>query len=339
MCTLEYNYVMDSTDSKVGHADLLEKSEISVLVIAFQRFENLVEIFETCIRNGVKNIYVSIDVPKKETSDSADRSQKILNIVRDYSMQYPNAFQFQLAPVNRGCGISVLTGCDWVFSQEEFVVVLEDDCIPADDFFNFVSFSLPLIVGSDQLFIAVGTQFKSNLTGDHKIAIVKYPVFWGWATTRDQWKILKLELLKLLSDQAPYLSHLSIAEQAFWSAGCRRVLEGYVDTWDTLLTTILLSKNWKTISPLKALVRNVGNDDVATHTSQGSLLHNLELGKFGQGEIEILKTSPEIDFWMQNQVYKISRRHLISTKFTYLLDRLFPSRKVLSPLAERYIHG
>jgi len=322
----------------VDHDGFLRKSQISVLVIAFQRFENLVEIFDTCLRNGVKSIYVSLDVPRYETLANITRTQKIQALVREYLLRYPTVFRFQQSEKNRGCGVSVLTGCDWVFSQEEFVVVLEDDCIPTDDFFNFASFSLPLIVGSGELFIAVGTQFKRFATGDHKIAIVKYPVFWGWATTRDQWNILKLELLKMLSGQAPNLSHLGVAEQAFWSAGCRRVLEGYVDTWDTLLTTILLSRNWKTISPLKALVRNVGNDVVATHTSQGTLLHNLELGEFGLGEIEILKTSSEIDLWMHNQVYGISRRHLISTKFTYLLDRLIPSRKVLSPLTERYLH-
>ena len=323
----------------MDHAGFLRKSEISVLVVAFQRFENLVEIFDACLRNGVKNIYVSLDVPKHATLATSGRTQKIQALVQEYSLQHPTVFRFQQSKNSRGCGVSVLTGCDWVFSQEEFVIVLEDDCIPTDDFFNFASYSLPLIVGSNQLFIAVGSQFNRISLGDHKIAFVKYPVFWGWTTTRDQWEILKLELMKMLSGQTLYLSHLSIAERTFWYAGCRRVLEGYVDTWDTLLTTILLSKNWKTISPLNALVRNVGNDDVATHTSQGTLLHNVELGKFGQGEIEILETSPEIDLWMQNQVYKISRRHLISTKFTFLLDRLIPSRRVVSPLSERYLHG
>lgn len=319
-------------------AGFLSKSEISILVIVFQRFENLTEIFDTCIRNGVKNIYVSLDVPQHETSSSTSRTQKIQALVRRYSNQHPGVFRFQQAQTNRGCGISVLKGCDWVFSQEKFAIVLEDDCIPSDDFFNFVSYALPLIVGSDQLVAAVGTQFKRILDSDHSIAILKYPVFWGWATSRERWDSIRGELIKMISGQVPCLTHLSIAEQTYWSAGCRRVLEGYVDTWDTLLTTIFLSKNWKTISPLKTLVRNVGNDEQATHTSQGTVLHNVELGFFGLQEVSVFENPNEIDVWMYDHIYKISLRHLISTKFTHKLDRMIKARKILPSLSHRYVH-
>ena len=43
------------------------------------------------------------------------------------------------APANLGLRRRVETALDEVFRQEESAVILEDDCVPADDFFPFMS--------------------------------------------------------------------------------------------------------------------------------------------------------------------------------------------------------
>jgi len=41
------------------------------------------------------------------------------------------------ADVNLGCKLRVSSGLDWVFSEVEEVIILEDDCLPEPSFFRF----------------------------------------------------------------------------------------------------------------------------------------------------------------------------------------------------------
>lgn len=148
--------------------------------------------------------------------------------------------------------------------------------------------------------------------------------------------LIHSELVRMISEGGLDLRSLDYIERIYWTAGCRRVLEGFVDTWDTLITTLLLSKNWKTLSPLVSLVRNVGNDDLATHTSNGTVLHDLKLGTFTLKEAFILKDARGIDSWMRHSLYRISARHIFSTKITRILDMLVKSRRKRAPLSERF---
>ena len=279
---------------------------------------------------------MALDVPRRENDLTKGRTQRIENLVMQYSDLFPGRIHLLKSSSSQGCGVSVLKGCEWIFSIERFAIILEDDCIPTDDFFNFVSHALPLIQESPDLFIAVGTQFKNLPPSEQGIAILKYPVFWGWATTKERWSMIHEELVKMISEGRPDLRHLDFKERIYWAAGCRRVLEGYVDTWDTLITTILLSKNWKTISPLASLVRNVGNDDLATHTSNGTVLHDLRLGTFRIKQSVVLKEAGGIDSWMRDSLYRISVRHIFTTKFTSILDTLVKTRRSYAPLSERF---
>jgi hypothetical protein len=330
---------MDQFNSDLSEFRLLSKSDLSVLIVAFQRSENLRQIIEICIRNGVSRIYISLDIPKTQNDEANFRTREIEDLVFHYSDLHPGVFRFNKAKANRGCGVSVLMACNWIFSHERFAVVLEDDCIPTDGFFNFVSYALPVIDKSDEVLVAVGTQFKKFSIDNQAVVFVKYPVFWGWATTRSQWQLVQRELLAMVSGIKPQLAHLKLVERVYWLAGCRRILQGYVDTWDTLLTTIFLANRWKTMSPLNSLVRNVGNDELATHTSNGTDLHNLDLGTFSRNPARVFSDDKGIDRWMRDSVYQISFRHLFSTKLTFMLDRFFESRRINAPLSERYKNG
>ena len=40
---------------------------------------------------------------------------------------------------NLGCGLGPVTAIDWVLSKEKYVIILEDDCVPLNGFFEFMN--------------------------------------------------------------------------------------------------------------------------------------------------------------------------------------------------------
>jgi hypothetical protein len=312
-------------------------NDIGVLILAYQRTSSLIEILQKCKENGFTRIYVSVDVPRSQDITTLSKTDAIMKILKNFEASYPGNISYKIAAHNLGCGVSVLSGCDWLYSQEEFGIIIEDDCIPSNDFFKFILDNLAFIDISTEYAVLGGTQFFRQETSESVLYKVKYPIFWGWATTRKQWESSRTQLNSLLNGSSLAFKGYSFPERVYWRAGCRRVLEGYVDTWDTLLTSIFINENRSALVPSQSLIQNVGNDEVATHTSAGTTLHNLPLGNYDFSEQRLIQGGKDIDIWMMKEIYKISWRHLFTTNLTKLLDRMFSSRAKLSPLSERYI--
>ncbi len=79
------------------------------------------------------------------------------------------------------------------------------------------------------------------------------------------------------------------------------------------------------------LVINIGGDDKATHTTKGSNWINTPIGTYSFSNLDIVENN-KLDNWIKKQVFRIGFRHQISTRITYLLDRLYvykPSRASL----------
>jgi hypothetical protein len=334
---LEYNPKVRTNKGITGRNSILTPKDIGVLILAYQRTSSLIEILQKCKENGFMRIYVSVDGPRNQNIATLSKSEAVMEILRNFEASYSGKISYKIAAHNLGCGVSVLSGCDWLYSQEEFGIIIEDDCIPSDDFFKFVLDNLALIDISTEYAVLGGTQFYRQDRPGSIIYKVKYPIFWGWATTRKQWELSRTQLDSLLNGGSLAFKGHSFLEKVYWTAGCRRILEGYVDTWDTLLTSIFINENRSALVPSQSLIQNVGNDEVATHTSGGTTLHNLPLGNYDFSEQRLIQSGKDIDMWMMKKIYKISWRHLFTTNLTKLLDRMFSSRAKLSPLSERYI--
>jgi hypothetical protein len=315
----------------------LAAKDVGVLILAYQRDLSLIEILEKCKEYGFTRIYVAVDFPRDQISSNLKKTDSIMKILKRFESDFSGQVFYKIASENLGCGLSVLSGCDWLFRKEEFGIIIEDDCIPSNDFFKFVTDNLRMINLNTEFAVLCGTQFYKGDDSVSTMYKLSYPIFWGWATTRQQWEITKKQLNSLLAGVPLALKGFSFYEKVYWRAGCRRVSEGFVDTWDTLLTSIFLNEKRHALAPNQSLVQNIGNDEVATHTSGGTSLHNLELGRYEATPVYIIEVGKHIDKWMREEIYRISWRHLVSTKLTKYLDRIFRSRVKVTPLSERYI--
>jgi hypothetical protein len=300
---------------------------LSVLIIAYRRSKNVVQILELCKKAAVSEIYINIDSPKDNSSEAWRDHQSMLEAVRDFEKRSGIKTFKRIARANQGCAVSVLLGCDWAFKSAQNLIVIEDDCIPSLAFFHFCSMQLPNLSSSDDIWVICGTQFAPLEITEGSVCISQYALTWGWALTREKWR----EIRGCFFEPARFSRAREIlafsAEQSFWNAGARRAYEGYTDVWDTILVRQMRAKGKFAILPPINLVSNLGNDSVSTHVERDSKWTGLPAQNPTMFLTSIPATNRNLERWLRLHFYRIGPRHLITPKLTLARDILFPKRR------------
>jgi hypothetical protein len=311
---------------------LIEAKDVAVLIIAYRRYQPLNRILDLCRENGVERIYVATDGPKTNSPDGAEDNLKIVDVVSNFTNHFEGHVYLMNRKLNLGCAPSVLSACDWVFENEKFAMILEDDCIPSSDFFNYSRKSLEVISNDKRVWLSCGTQFAPPFPDTDDWFLSKYPLTWGWATNRDNWNQISIALKNQKKLNG---NHLPLSEKIYWNAGARRAYNGWVDVWDTILAQQLLVMNRLVLLPKNSLVTNIGNDSVATHTFGPSKWIGVQTGTFNS-PISTPEYETKVDLFLKNKFFKIGKKHLFTTKFTLMKDFLFRTRKPFAPLVLRW---
>ena len=265
-------------------AEGLQKQSIpAVLIVVYRRFHNIPQIVKAAALAGIKQVYLAIDVPKEseQTSEYINNRTIALQECESLSKSFSLNLDVWVRESNLGCAISVITACNWFFSAENFGIVLEDDCLPSNDFFLFVNKHSNLVFENNSIQFLCGTQHAivRSLTPDLDYVISTYPFLWGWATTRDKWFRIETSFIEERPLKMP--ANVSIREKLYWKTGVRRARQRRVDVWDTIAVAHMVQRNFVSVSPLVNLINNKGLDEYATNHRKAktskSLSFELEL--------------------------------------------------------------
>jgi hypothetical protein len=305
---------------------------VSALIIGYQRLSGVQINIENCVRNGIQNIFVSIDYPKVGNIESMSRYNAILDYLSQISVSEGLDIYVRSSKSNIGCAVNVVTACEWFFSNCDFGVILEDDCRPNDSFFSFAREALTDLSSSKDTWMICGTQLvpTPQIGGDRIFSV--YPQVWGWATSSEKWSEIRSVFFR--EEKVQWPKCVTLAEKTYWKSGEKRAREGFLDAWDIILASEMRRRVKFAITPRFNLVSNIGVDEHSTHTIANSQWMAHPVHHFEKLNDEIILDN-EANMWLRDNFYKIRFRHIFSTKFTALLDRLIPSRKGFLPLKDR----
>ena len=301
------------------------RTDLPVLVIGYQRTNTLIQILDLCLSNGTKRIFVSIDAPKNLDDKSLENFELLKSIVEQYRVRF-DLFQSKFHARNLGCAVHVLSAIDWAFSFEDELVILEDDCIPSDGFFNFMKEGLAVMDHQSEIALVCGTQHAPSFSNTDRYFKSMYPLTWGWATSKIQWHDIKSGIIDGGKKVPISLTNFN-PESIYWLEGSRRAYEGYVDVWDTPLAHFLYSKNKYALLPRENLVSNIGNDSAATHMRDQHDWLFKKVGEFRNGLPTLANSDFTADRWLAKNFYGIRFRHLLTTRITRLKDFFIPASR------------
>lgn len=290
----------------------------AVLIVGYQRVDSIREILLRCALAGVDDVLISVDYPKNQDTASLANYYAIKELVQEFQGKF-KILSSKFFLRNVGCSINVLSACDWAFEKYESVVVLEDDCLPSSDFFDYCEEANTLLKSEPSILLACGTQFCPSDVTNVLPFISKYALTWGWFTQAEKWRIIREHFFK----QGWKVDHGLLefkADLIYWSEGARRAYRGFVDVWDTPLVSFLQHSSYFALLPAENLVTNTGNDVIATHTGQDRTWTQLAPGRFASKSLGAVGRNVAADLWLRNNFYRISWRHILTTRITRLKD-------------------
>lgn len=163
---------------------------------------------------------------------------------------------------NKGLADSIVSGLNYVFREYEAAIVLEDDCVPASDFLNFMYQCLEKYLSVPRVYSVSGYAWPIELPeGDEDIYFCGRISSWGWGTWKNRWEMYQKDytLLKQIN-HVPDLSD----ELAIWGADLREILTGNVNgennSWAIFWALLVIRNRGVCINPYLSLIRNIGHD-------------------------------------------------------------------------------
>ena len=151
---------------------------------------------------------------------------------------------------------------DWFFQNEPDGIMLEDDCLPSESFFDYCEQALDKYKDNKDVWHISGANsmditLKDN---DYSAYFSKCITFWGWACWADRWKYYTPDSRNFdVSDIAKTFK--SIAAQIYWLRIYYRCQNNISDSCDyRWMFDIMGNSAGKgiCIAPAKNLIKNIG---------------------------------------------------------------------------------
>jgi hypothetical protein len=218
----------------------MKYDDLNVVVLAYSRFEFFEKVFKQCEKN-LNKITVSIDYT--EDLSILDQQEKILNLIRESELNVNVISRNH----NHGLVNSILRSIEYGCSVSDHVIILEDDCVPSDEFFSYMDESLKTYKDDESVVSICGTKTKCKFNP------------WGWATWKNKWKYEELSREQILEVQ-----NLDESLKTF-------LLNNQVEKsiWSLNWLVYHDQHNVRSIFPPKNLIDNVGIDsEEGVHSSK-----------------------------------------------------------------------
>lgn len=233
-----------------------------ILFLVFNRPDTTARVFEAIAKQQPKYLYIAADGPRLNKAGEAYLCEKVREIASNVT--WPCEVKTLYRNENLGCKVAVSSAIDWFFSQVEEGIILEDDCLPHEDFFVFCEEMLKKYRHRYDVMHINGflPVFQTN-----RPRFSNYISIWGWATWRRAWSLYDVNAsyytsfkyqnqLKKIFPTNYYLIESFIDE----------VIKGNYNTWDLQWALGIHVYFGKSILPNKNLVTNIGFEDNSTHT-------------------------------------------------------------------------
>ncbi len=247
----------------------MNRLETPVALVVFNRPAATRRVFTAIASARPSRLLVIADGPRANREGERQLCNEVRSIVS--AVDWPCQVQTDFADENMGCRRRVISGLDWVFSQYEEAIILEDDCMPDASFFPFCSELLERYRDKSQIgFIAGSNSLEKNFTLPYSYYYTQMTPIWGWATWRRAWQqydesmrswpeVKKAGLLEFLFPDKRVV--------AYWSNVFDNMYHGKgPNTWDYQWTYTCWTQNWLNILPAKNMIENIGFGADATHT-------------------------------------------------------------------------
>ena len=242
--------------------------ETPILFAFYIREDTTIKVFEKIAEIKPAKLYLSSDgaISQNDQSIVNNLRNKILSMI-----DWPCIVSKKFNESNLGCGIGMSSAVSWFFENEESGIILEDDCLPSQSFFEYCEELLKFHKDDPEIWHISGSVLfkKENYIPSYYYSV--YPGMWGWATWANKWKKYKFNMSDIDIDIKSYDRYnKNKISFDFWEKIRNDMINNKIDTWDYQWIFTIWKNNGICITPNYNLISNIGFGDLATHTIQNN---------------------------------------------------------------------
>ena len=257
---------------------MISKLITPVVLLIFNRPNTTFRVFEAIREAKPQTLLIIADGARfPEEEEQCSKARSIVEKV-DWNCEVLTNF----SDVNLGCQLRISSGLDWVFSEVEEAIILEDDCLPTQSFFWFCQTLLEYYRYESKVMHISGNNFQfRNYATDYSYFFSKYGGSWGWASWRRAWQHFDCDMKTWLdvkrNNKIDYI-YDDWAEKLYWTNIFDLVKRGIFNTcWDYQWLYARWMQKELSICPVVNLVSNIGFNSMATHTfDDNNFLANMQ---------------------------------------------------------------
>jgi hypothetical protein len=250
----------------------VQATSTPILLIVFNRPDKVRQLLTALATIKPKKVYVAADGPRTHKQSDVSLCAEVRALIEKISWPCEVITNFQ--PENLGCKLGVSTAISWFFAQEEYGIILEDDCIPSASFFTFATELLHRYHNDERIMHISGSSFiqqnkRTNSSTSYYFS--KISLIWGWATWSRAWEKYDIKMShidELYAEMERASTFGSKLYRYFWISLFKHLNDAQVNTWDGQWMYSILKHDGVCITPATNLIENIGFDSDATHTTE-----------------------------------------------------------------------
>jgi hypothetical protein len=247
--------------------------QCTIIFTIFNRPECTLRVLEEIRQARPRRLLVVSDGPRSDHMRDDEQCRETRRVI-EQGIDWPCDVSRDYSEANLGCAKRISSGLNWAFSLVDEAIIIEDDCLPSNSFFEFCGELLHRYRNDTRIGQICGTPLIAPvLDRDTSYIFSRYGPIWGWATWGRAWKYYDLHLKGWPAFRDRGL---------LWGvAGSRteekkrvklydRLSGGDLFTWDYQWGFAKLSQSMLSCIPCVNLVENIGFGADATHTASNS---------------------------------------------------------------------
>ncbi|PRY53696.1 hypothetical protein B0I27_103166 [Arcticibacter pallidicorallinus] len=240
----------------------------AVLFVIFNRPDTTFRVFERIKQTRPAKLYIAADGPRSDNPSDQERCMEARSVIE--KIDWPCETKTLLRDENLGCKYGVSTAIDWFFDNEQEGIILEDDCLPSNDFFRFCDLMLERYRNDTRIRHITGCNLQyGKKWGSASYYFSNNVHVWGWAAWKRVWQQYDVELASYNENEIEEQFSKVFPEPLLvesWSEIFEKMKRNEIDTWDYQLGIANFFNNGLCVIPNFNLISNIGFGPNGTHT-------------------------------------------------------------------------
>lgn len=302
----------------------MSQFDTPILLIIFNRPDKVRQLIKALEVVKPTNVYISADGPRSDVPSDIKKCNETRQVINEISWTC-NVFT-NFLDKNLGVDKGMEEAMNWFYSNVDEGIVCEDDCIPNQDFFNFCSILLERYRFNEKVMLISGTNVQDGIVrGTGSYYFSHYPA-WGYAMWKRTWDKFDSNLNGLDS----FIQNNKIdtilndpQQKKYWINFFKKIRNKKFNFTDTRLLFSIWNNGGLVIIPNKNLVKNIGFDIEATHSTFGGKERSIDSSSIGDMQFnDIIKVDEDADNYLFEKIYKISFFKKVFSKILQLMTKI-----------------